>query len=143
MKVVPFEEIESLLLEKLDQNALVTLRVKGGSMFPFFKDNETLVTLEKVHSPLKRGDVILYSTDHGKVLHRIIQVKKGYYLTLGDALTSKEIVKETDVIAIVKSFSTKNKEISSRSKWYLTKVCLWNLLRPIRRLLLKVLRKIV
>jgi len=141
VKIVSFEEIEAILMEKLEMQAQVSLRVKGGSMFPFFKDNETIVTLEKANLPLKKRDVILYSTDHGKVLHRIIRIKDDKLTTCGDALTKLETVSVSDIIAKVVRFEHNHKTTLAENAPYRFKVWIWNCFRPLRKILLKVFRR--
>lgn len=122
--------------ELLKEGKTVEFKVKGNSMLPFFKHEKTIVTLEKSKNYKKR-DVVLAKYNDLVLLHRIIKIKNNIYTLRGDGLISKEYVKINDVYGKVISFKTNDKKI----KFYKTKVLVWLLLRPIRRLLLKFIKK--
>ena len=71
----------------------VKFKVKGSSMWPFFKDGITSVTLTKVEK-LKKLDVCLFNYKDKYFLHRLIKIKDNDYIFKGDGLSSKEIVKK-------------------------------------------------
>ena len=122
--------------ELLKEGRTVEFKVKGNSMLPFFKHEKTIVTLEKPTNYKKR-DVVLAKYNDLVLLHRIIKIKNNIYTLRGDGLISKEYVKINDIYGKVVSFKTNDKKI----KFYKTKVVIWLLLRPVRRLLLKFIKK--
>ena len=122
--------------ELLKEGKTVEFKVKGNSMLPFFKHEKTIVTLEKPTN-YKKHDVIIAKYNDLVVLHRIIKIKNNIYTLRGDGLISKEYVKINDIYGKVVSFKTNDKKI----KFYKTKVVIWLLLRPVRRLLLKFIKK--
>lgn len=122
--------------ELLKEGRTVEFKVKGNSMLPFFKHEKTIVTLKKPNN-YKKHDVIIAKYNDLVVLHRIIKIKNNIYTLRGDGLISKEYVKINDIYGKVISFKTNDKKI----KFYKTKVVIWLLLRPIRRLLLKFIKK--
>jgi|SRR5690554_237283 len=122
--------------ELLKEGRTVEFKVKGNSMLPFFKHEKTIVTLEKPTN-YKKHDVIIAKYNDLVVLHRIIKIKNNIYTLRGDGLISKEYVKINDIYGKVVSFKTNDKKI----KFYKTKVVIWLLLRPVRRLLLKFIKK--
>jgi len=122
--------------ELLKEGKTVEFKVKGNSMLPFFKHEKTIVALEKLNNYKKR-DVVLAKYNDLVLLHRIIKIKDNIYTLRGDGLISKEYVKINDIYGKVVSFKTNDKKI----KFYKTKVVIWLLLRPIRRLLLKFIKR--
>ncbi|HHT55528.1 MAG TPA: peptidase S41, partial [Acholeplasma sp.] len=122
--------------ELLKEGRTVEFKVKGNSMLPFFKHEKTIVALEKLNNYKKR-DVVLAKYNDLVLLHRIIKIKDNIYTLRGDGLISKEYVKINDIYGKVVSFKTNDKKI----KFYKTKVVIWLLLRPVRRLLLKFIKK--
>lgn len=136
--IVNNQELMALVKEQIN-NKNVTLTIKGNSMLPFFRDGRTIITLEKPKK-LKRLDVVLFKYNDIYILHRIIKIKEKI-VTQGDGLISKEIIDESDVVAVVKFFENKRKIIFSNNKFYLFKVRMWRILRPFRRVLLKLVKK--
>lgn len=128
------------LIKEQILNHDITLKVSGNSMLPFYKDQKTIVTLTKVDE-LFKYDVILYKYKGRYILHRIIKFEDDLIICRGDGLISKEDIEYKDVIAVVKSHKNNDKSINSNNKAYLFKVKLWILLRPIRRVLLKFVRR--
>jgi hypothetical protein len=142
IKSVSFQAIKPIIIEKLNNNGTVSITVKGSSMWPFYKDSITIVSLKKPTLPYKKYDVILYHTFHGTVLHRITKVRNDMLKTTGDALTKVEDVAYEDVIAVVYSYNNGKKEILSRNPWVLLKVKCWVFLKPLRRIILGILRRV-
>lgn len=61
-KTVKVEDIIDIIKEKVVSNGKAAFTVKGSSMFPFFYDELTVVTIMKPNFDLKVTDVILYKT---------------------------------------------------------------------------------
>lgn len=138
MKVinVPNIELLSVITEFLHDNKDVEIKVKGNSMIPFFKHNKTDVRIRKV-KVYKKYDVVLASLNNKVILHRIIKINNSEAILMGDGLLTKEIVPLNNIYGKVISFKTNNKIIKN----YNLKVKIWVLLRPIRRILLKFIKK--
>ncbi|MFA5692508.1 MAG: S24/S26 family peptidase [Acholeplasmataceae bacterium] len=128
-------EFIKIIKEHLNLGQIVSIKVKGNSMLPFFINDKTVVDLKKEKNYLKY-DVILAKYNNHYVLHRIIKIKDNIYVLRGDGNLTKEVVKYEDIYAKVVGFKTNEKTI----KRYKFKVFLWQLLRPIRRILLKLRR---
>lgn len=133
------EDLVNLIKEQINHTN-ITIKVKGTSMRPFFRDGLTKITLEKKQK-IKKYDVILFSYHGRYLLHRIIKIKDTNITVQGDGLTSKELIKEEDIIALVKFHELKQKIVFKDNKWYLFKVKLWRFLRPFRRLMLKLVKR--
>lgn len=125
---------EVLKLELQNGIKEVTFKVKGTSMWPFYKDNKTVV-FASLPKTLKKYDVVLAEFEGKVLLHRIIKVK-GQTITLrGDATFRKEVVEFKDIFAKVLYHQT-NKKRSENSYLYRLAVILW-VNNPFRKILLK------
>ena len=107
----------------LDKEGYVIHRIKGVSMLPMLEEGNDLVKLEAVKEKdkLKKFDLILFERegDNALVLHRIIKVKKRYYVTYGDNCVGYEIVPFKNVLALAVGFYKKEKYISCDNRQYL------------------------
>lgn len=104
------EDLYPLIIEAFNNNQKFKFPVKGTSMRPMLKDNDS-VTIEKVNNVIK-GDIILYRRDNGQfVLHRIIKVHDNLYDIVGDHQTGIEYnVRYDQLIGKVISYNKKGKE---------------------------------
>lgn len=127
-----------VIIDELASGKKVSFKVKGNSMLPFFRDTKTLIELKKTNT-YKKYDVILFKLENKYYVHRILKIKENRIICMGDALISKEIINESNIIARVISYQNK-KLINTNSKKYKIRVTLWMLLRPIRRLIVKIIR---
>jgi signal peptidase I len=115
-KIIPNDEMMNLIREALKINQKATFKVSGNSMLPFFKHQETTVTVEKMTRSLKKWDVILFMVKDQYILHRIVKFKNQNIICQGDYLFSKEVIKLDDVIGIVESLRLKAKSLMSIKK---------------------------
>lgn len=139
---ISIHQIIGIIIEKINTNGKVIIKVTGNSMYPFYIDKETEVVLVKPPKILHRKDVVLYKNPDGIwSLHRIIKVKKDCLLICGDALLKIEHISQDSIVAIVKEHYHNNKLISNKLS-HRIKVSLWLLFKPFRRYLLAILRKL-
>ena len=145
---LPMEALSPLLLDCLAQGQEVVLPVTGNSMTPFLRHGQDQVVLAACDATaLRRGDVPLYRRESGQyVLHRIVRrVEKPHltYIMLGDAQWIEEPgIAPEQVLACAVGFVRDGKRYSCRSLRYRLRVGLWQLLRPCRRWLMAVWRRI-
>ena len=107
----------------------VAIPVAGGSMVPFLHDGDT-VQLELPDTPLKRGDIVLYTRPSGRyILHRIYRVNRdGSFIMVGDAQQDLEYIKSREQIcARVTSVRHKGKpdHPGSMRWWFYRHIWLW------------------
>ncbi|MBE7057805.1 MAG: S26 family signal peptidase [Ruminococcaceae bacterium] len=109
--------------EFLDKEGYIIHRIKGVSMLPMLEEGSDLVKLEAVKEKdkLKQFDLILFERegDGALVLHRIIKVKKKYYITYGDNCVNYEVVPFDSVLALAVGFYKKEKYVSCDNPQYL------------------------
>lgn len=144
---IPNDILIPKVKEVLDRGATATLRVKGYSMRLFLDNGRDLVTLTAPQrDALRPGDVVLAEhIPHHYVLHRII-ARHGDQLTLmGDGnVRGTETCTTADVIGIVTHFYRKGRttpDSVNGLKWRIYSR-LWLALKPIRRFILAIYRRI-
>lgn len=115
-----------------DKGVLVYTNV-GTSMMPLLRQHRDLMVIERVSGPLSRYDVPLYKRPDGKyILHRVLFVRKGYYLITGDNQWRLERVQHSQVLGVLKAVQRDGVTIpisSRKYKWY---THIWCDLYPIR-----------
>ena len=63
----------------------VTIPLEGSSMQPLIRRSIDPVTIVPLQRPLKKGDVVLFTTGPGRyVVHRIWKIEENRFQTLGD-----------------------------------------------------------
>jgi len=125
-----------LMIEHLNQNQEVSFKIQGHSMMPFFKHQKTIVTLKKEAS-YHKFDVVLFLYQDSYILHRIIKIEDDTYYLRGDGSYRIEKVTKEQIYGKVIHHETNGKS----TKNYERKVKVWLFFTPIRKLLLKFVRK--
>ena len=123
----------------------VTLPVKGRSMLPFIIGGKESVIL---HRPglIDVGDVVLAWVDGCRyVVHRIIRIDGDRITLMGDGnVKGTEHCLLKDVKArVTHVVSADNKKHDLYSRWRVRAAKLWYWLRPIRRYLLAIYRRVI
>lgn len=135
------EKVKQLLNE--DGHKSVTIMVRGYSMRPFLENCRDKVILAAPKPPQK-GQVVLAETAPGVyVMHRIIDIS-GDIITMrgdGNGLSQTEQFKSSCIIGTAIAFVRKGKHVSTDSRLWRTYSFIWELLRPVRRILLAVYRR--
>lgn len=77
----------------------VAIPVTGGSMVPFLHNGD-MAYLDLPDSPLKKGDIVLYTRENGQyILHRIKKVNRdGSFILVGDAQQALERLPRRELI---------------------------------------------
>lgn len=128
----------------VNEGVCVTLPVKGNSMLPFIIGGKESVVLQKPGSP-KVGDVVLAWVDGCRyVVHRIIRIEGDHVVLMGDG---NIIGTEQCAVSDIKAWATHvvsadGKQHDLYSKWRLRAVKAWWWLRPIRRYILAIYRRL-
>ena len=130
-------ELMPLVKELLEGGQDVWLTVTGTSMRPFFLNQKTVVKLRFPKEDLKKYDVVLYQDHHQYKLHRIYQIHDNVYTIYGDALRVKETIRFEQIFGVVIEHKFKKRVIKKDNGCYVFKVRIWALLKPFRRILLR------
>ena len=122
----------------------VTFVVRGFSMRPFLEDGRDKVILVPPREP-KIGDVVLAEVrEQTYALHRVIKIDNGLYTMRGDGnpLRMTEIFTYDKIIGIADGFVRKGKNVNTSSFKWRCYSAIWNILKPARRILLAIYRRI-
>lgn len=96
---------------------------RGDSMWPFLKDKQQTVIIEKNTERLKVYDVALYVRENGeRILHRVIEVLKDGYVVCGDSQNTPETVKEEQIIGVMAGYYSGKKYVDVKNVCYRKKV---------------------
>ena len=139
-KRIPLTELSLLMTETLEKDGEVVLTVTGTSMLPLLHHCRDKVCLVKADEHrLKKYDIPLYVRPNGNyILHRIVEVRRPGYVTMGDnQWTAEYPVLPFQIVAVVKGFWRNGKYISCEDFRYQSYSRLWVSLYPLRRLYLK------
>jgi hypothetical protein len=122
----------------------VAIPVAGGSMVPFLHNGDT-VYLDLPDTPLKKGDIVLYTRECGRyILHRIKKVNRdGSIIMVGDAQQELEYLPRREMIhARVTSVRHLGKLIQPGHPrwWFYQHVWLWVV--PIRHRLMHLVSRV-
>ncbi|MBO5807052.1 MAG: S24/S26 family peptidase [Bacteroidaceae bacterium] len=136
------EEIRRMFNEK--GKSSVTFVVRGYSMRPFVEHERDKVILVPPRTP-KVGDVVLAEIAAKRyALHRVIKIKDGIYTMQGDGNPTSlvEHFTEEKIVGIAHAFIRKGKVVPLTSRKWRIYSTVWRVLKPMRRLLLAVYRRL-
>ena len=127
----------------LNEGKEVRFTPSGVSMRPFIEGDRDSVILSKLNRAPRVGDIVLAqaTTFCGKtsyVLHRLVRIEGNCFVLQGDGnLSGEELCSLGDIIGCVIRI-----ESPSGRRKILTRGRLWYHLRPFRKWLLKIYRKL-
>ena len=128
----------------VDKGVTVTLPVNGQSMLPFIIGGKESVILRRP-GVIDVGDVVLAWVDGNRyVVHRIINIDGDRVTLMGDGnVRGTEHCLLKDVKArVTHVVSADNKKRDLYSRWRMLGAKVWYWLRPIRRYLLAIYRRL-
>lgn len=126
---VLLEDAGALLAEGRE----VCITPKGNSMLPFIRDGKDSVTLKKLPG-VKVGDIVLARLgDRHYVLHRVIEAKDGALTLMGDGnISGTEQCLQKDIMGTAVAINGRRPGNGA----------IWRALKPIRRYLLAIYRRL-
>jgi len=108
----------------------------GCSMMPMLRQGKDTVELKRPPEKLNKYDLPMYLGPNGKyIMHRIVDVKDGYYVCLGDNTYAYEKVRRERIVAVVCAFCRGNRRIPVDSFGYRLYCRIWCAVFPVRRFL--------
>ena len=120
----------------------VTFPVKGRSMLPFIIGGKESVIL-RGPGVIDVGDVVLAWADGNRyVVHRIIRIDGDRITLMGDGNLTTEHCTLNDIKARVTHVVDDNKERDLHNRWRMLAARMWYWLRPVRRYLLAIYRRV-
>lgn len=142
-KTLPNELILGEVSRLIERGETVTLKAKGTSMLPFIVGGRDSVVLERPDE-LKTGMIVLaYVVGERYVLHRIIAIEGDKLTLMGDGnLKGVEMCLRKDVKAVASRIIKPFGEVDCHGRRHLRQVAVWNMLKPVRRWILAVYKRI-
>ena len=143
--IIPNSILIPQIKQLIKEGRTTTFIVRGFSMRPFLEDKRDKVILAP-HQQLKKGDVVLAEIQPQMyVLHRIIHMEADQVTLQGDGnIIGTEICRLHNVIGVAIGFYRKSRprpDMVTGWKWRIYSF-IWMKLRPLRRILLAVYRRI-
>ncbi len=138
------EKIIEEAIRLVDEGVSVTFPVNGRSMLPFIIGGKESIIMQKP-AELKIGDVILaWVNGTHYVVHRIIRIDGDHITLMGDGnIAGTEHCLRSDVKAIATHVVDAKGEIHDLyNRWRQWGARLWFLLRPLRRYILAIYRRL-
>lgn len=138
------EAIIQEAIKLVNEGLSVTFPVRGRSMLPFIIGGRESVILEHPSS-LKVGDVVLAWVEGSRyVVHRVISIQGNRLTLMGDGnIAGTERCLKDDVKALATHVvNAKGQRHPLDSPWRKRWARLWFALRPVRRYLLYIYRKV-
>ena len=136
------QEITRMFREKGKKS--VTFVVRGFSMRPFLENGRDKVILAPPREP-QLGDVVLAEVrEQTYALHRVIKIEDGVYTMRGDGnpLQMTEQFTYDKIIGIADGFIRKGKKVNVTDRKWRFYSAMWKVLKPLRRILLAIYRRI-
>ena len=137
-RVIPNEILLPEINELLAEGNEVELLTKGSSMLPFIVGDRDSVLLKKMPS-VAVGDIVLANVGRTYVLHRVFAIDGGNVTLMGDGnIAGKEHCRLEDVCGTVeKILKPGGREVEP------TRGRFWRAIRPLRRYILFIYRRII
>lgn len=92
------------IAEVIERDGVYAGGVRGVSMRPMLREGRDTVVITPVSSRPQKYDVILFRRADGCVLHRVVKVLPEAFVTCGDSCSSKEQVRDGDVVGVLSEF---------------------------------------
>lgn len=119
---------------ELEKDGYILSLSVGTSMQPMLNQRTEQILIERISSPPKVNDVVLFKRSHGQyVLHRIVRRCRDFYLIRGDNCYENEKVLPKQIIGILTGFYKGDKYICCASNMrYLCYTAFWRVSFPVR-----------
>lgn len=105
--------------EQIEKEGILFYTLVGKSMMPLLRERRDVIQVEKIMSPLKKFDVVLFRRENRRlgrddyVLHRILRLNPdGTYWIVGDNCFSGDTVKQEEIIGLLTAVIRDGKKVS-------------------------------
>ncbi|MBR6634312.1 MAG: S24/S26 family peptidase [Clostridia bacterium] len=138
-------DVADSIEEMIKSGATVPVYISGNSMNPFLVSRRDVVYLKGFRdAELKKGRILLFRRNDGRlVLHRLNgSLSDGKLQVVGDGQVQCETIDKARVVAVVSDIERKGKKRSADSFRWKTVSFFWQLLMPLRPLVMRVWRRL-
>lgn len=131
------------IVRLISEGSKVTFTPKGMSMLPFIRGERDSVVLGAAND-IRIGDIVLAQVGTSYVIHRIVDMNDSVVTLMGDGnIIGTEKCRVSNILAMAEKIIRDGKEIDCRSKGHWRKAWVWGKLKPIRRYLLAIYRRVI
>lgn len=139
--ITQLDQLMPLFRERLAAGQNVKFSPRGISMLPMLRQGADTVTLAPLSGKLEKYDLPLYQRRDGKyILHRVVKVGDTYTCIGDNQFVYETGVTHDQMIAVVCSFTRKNREYSVADWRYWLYCRLWHHSRKFRHFFQRGLR---
>ena len=138
-KTVGDDNYFALVDELLREGKEVVITPKGNSMLPFIRNGRDEVVLTRLTRPAEIGDILLVKLGTRFVMHRVFEAEGEKITLMGDGnIAGKEHCVFSDVIGMVTEIRKRGGRVIKPGKGRL-----WRTLRPFRRYILAIYKRLI
>ena len=133
VRIISNRELFSIVRDTLLEGNTVRVAVKGESMLPFFRSGSTITLRPVCEDDIRKYSVVMADAGDSFVVHRIIDIDGERVTLLGDGnYNGTERVMRDKIYGVVDC---------SPLHIFFAKIWLW--MRPVRRYLLAIFRRVM
>ena len=120
--------------QQIAENGFYVSTTVGISMRPMLRHRRDRVIIKPVgEARLSKWDLPLYKRPDGKyVLHRVIEVRDGYYVIRGDNTYAKEHVPDDWIVGVMTEFYRGKRHVLATNRGYRRYAAFWQTVYPLR-----------
>ena len=120
--------------QQIAENGFYISTTVGISMRPMLRNRRDRVIIRSTDGGrLSKWDLPLYKRPDGKyVLHRIIEVRDGYYVIRGDNTYAKEHVPDDWIVGVMTEFYRGERHVLATNRGYRRYAAFWQTVYPLR-----------
>ena len=120
--------------QQIAENGFYVSTTVGISMRPMLRHRRDRVVIAPTEGRrLSKWDLPLYKRPDGKyVLHRILEVRDGYYIIRGDNTYAKERVPDEWIVGVMVEFYRGKRHVKATDRAYRRYAAFWQTVYPLR-----------
>ena len=120
--------------QQIAENGFYVSTTVGVSMRPMLRNRRDRVVIRSTEGKrLSKWDLPLYKRYDGKyILHRIIEVRDGYYIIRGDNTFAKERVPDENIVGVMTEFYRGERHVLATNRHYRRYAAFWQTIYPLR-----------
>ena len=120
--------------QQIAENGFYISTTVGVSMRPMLRNRRDRVIIRSTEGKrLSKWDLPLYKRPDGKyVLHRVIEVRDGYYVIRGDNTYAKEHVPDDWIVGVMTEFYRGERHVLATNRGYRRYAAFWQTVYPLR-----------
>lgn len=136
---LPNDVLFGFVKELVDEKKRVVITPKGNSMLPYIRGDRDKVVIATPEADPRKGDIVLAKIEDRFIIHRIVSIDGARLTLMGDGnIRETEKCEKTDVLGVVTEILRNGSKRVKPGKGRL-----WRFLRPFRRIILAVYKRVV